>query len=94
MPDQISRVVKLWKAKLSSINEKAGQSLADPEEYENLFPGYKEACAAQKFMENECKLPPARTAATAVSNRERKPIEEMRAAISAGTFSVDALLFG
>lgn len=85
--------MKLWKAKLSTINEKAGQSLADPEEYENLFPGYKEACAAQKFMEKEySSLPPARTAAGAVSNRERKPIEEMKAAIADGT--IPALLFG
>lgn len=39
LPDKISDVVELWKEKLSQTNEKAGQSLADPKQYENLFPG-------------------------------------------------------
>lgn len=38
-PDQISRIVKLWKSGLESKNrKKTAESLADPAEYPNLFP--------------------------------------------------------
>ena len=30
LPSEISRIVELWRAELSKVNEKAGQSLADP----------------------------------------------------------------
>lgn len=90
LPDQISRVVKMWKEKLTSINEKAGQSLADPENYENLFPGLQESIATQRFLEKEStKFLPASAAATTMSNRQRQPIEEMKAAIAAGLFTAD-----
>ncbi len=55
VPSRISSVVKLWKDKLSAVNEKAGQSLADPEQYENLFPGYRESLEVEKFMREKCK---------------------------------------
>ena len=32
LPSEISRVVELWRAQLGKVNEKAGQSLADPKE--------------------------------------------------------------
>lgn len=89
LPDQISRVVKLWRQKLSAINQKAGQSLADPEQYENLFPALNEAIAAQKYLEKECSsFAPAKAAATAVPSRKRNPIEEMRAAVASGMFTL------
>ena len=38
-PDQISKIVGLWKAGLESKNrKKTAESLADPSEYPNLFP--------------------------------------------------------
>lgn len=38
-PDQISKIVGLWKAGLESKNrKKTAESLADPKEYPNLFP--------------------------------------------------------
>ncbi|KAF5288983.1 hypothetical protein FQA39_LY03862 [Lamprigera yunnana] len=90
LPDQISRVVKLWRAKLSAINEKAGQSLADPEQYENLFPGLNEAIATQHFLQKQhSTFLPARAAVNEVSNRKRVPIEEMKVALAAGTFILD-----
>lgn len=55
VPSRISSVVKLWKEKLSAVNEKAGQSLADPEQYENLFPGYRESLEVEKFMREKSK---------------------------------------
>lgn len=79
LPDQISRVVQLWRQQLSAVNPKAGQSLADPAEYENLFPGLQEAIAAQRVMEEEFKtLPPAHLACKLTPNWERNPIEEMK----------------
>ena len=30
LPSEISRVVELWRVQLGKVNEKAGQSLADP----------------------------------------------------------------
>lgn len=55
VPSRISEVVKLWKEKLSAVSEKAGQSLADPEKYENLFPGYREALEVETFMREQYK---------------------------------------
>lgn len=46
------RVVKLWRENLSKINQKAAESLADPTEYENLFPGLKEAFVAEEYIKN------------------------------------------
>jgi len=54
-PSKISAIIKLWKEKLSAVSEKAGQSLADPEQYENLFPGYREALKVEKFLREESK---------------------------------------
>lgn len=77
LPDQISVVVGLWKAKLSQTSEKAGQSLADPKDYENLFPGLNEAIAAQQFYKNGRKgLPLAKTAKSITPNIERNLVKE------------------
>lgn len=46
----ISRVVKLWRENLSKVNQKAAESLADPTEYENLFPGLKEAFVVEEYV--------------------------------------------
>lgn len=54
-PSKISSIVKLWKEKLSTVSKKAGQSLADPEQYENLFPGYREALKVEQFLREESK---------------------------------------
>merc|ERR1712154_752230 len=40
LPSEISRIVELWREQLSKVNERAGQSLADPKDYPNLFPEY------------------------------------------------------
>lgn len=50
VPSRISECIKLWKEKLAKINQKAATSLADPEEYPNLFPGYREALEVEKYM--------------------------------------------
>merc|ERR1712232_1451680 len=40
-PSHVSRVVGLWRQDLSKVNPKAAESLADPMEYENMFPDIK-----------------------------------------------------
>ena len=50
----VCRVVKLWRESLSKVNQKAAESLADPTEYENLFPGLKEAFVAEQFLKETC----------------------------------------
>ena len=47
------RVVKLWRESLAKVNAKAAQSLADPTEYENLFPGLRDAFKAEQFLQTE-----------------------------------------
>ena len=46
----LSRIVKLWKEDLGKVNKKAADSLADPLEYENLFPEFQEALLAEKVF--------------------------------------------
>jgi coatomer subunit beta' len=53
LPSEISRVMPLWKAELAKVSEKAGQSLADPESYENLFPNFKQSLKAQTVLAKE-----------------------------------------
>uniref|UniRef100_A0A8C1TKX1 Coatomer subunit beta' n=1 Tax=Cyprinus carpio TaxID=7962 RepID=A0A8C1TKX1_CYPCA len=54
LPSQVSRVVKLWRESLSKVNQKAAESLADPTEYENLFPGLREAFVAEQYLRETC----------------------------------------
>ncbi|KAJ9576445.1 hypothetical protein L9F63_006658 [Diploptera punctata] len=87
IPSRISEVVALWRESLSKLNEKAGQSLADPKEYENLFPGYVEALKTEQYLKKERqRLLPASEYQNVTPNYERNPVEEMRAAEATGSF--------
>ena len=46
-------MVTLWKEDLGKTNSKAAQSLADPMQYENLFPELKQALEAEKALKSE-----------------------------------------
>lgn len=82
----------LWKTELGKINEKAGQSLADPEQYENLFPGFTEALKTQQFLaEREPGLLPAGYATKTSLNIERDAVEEMKQNESQGSFQYSKL---
>jgi len=48
----------------AKVSEKAGQSLADPENYENLFPNFQNSLRAQKALTKE--------------RRQRLPAEQYR----------------
>ncbi|KAM9500244.1 coatomer subunit beta' isoform 2-T2 [Clarias gariepinus] len=78
LPSQVSRVVKLWRESLSKVNQKAAESLADPTEYENLFPGLKEAFVAEQYLRETClgKSRPATDYPLVTPNEERNILEE------------------
>jgi len=50
MPSKISEVVALWKEDLKKISVKAAESLADPQEYPNLFPELEQALQEEQKM--------------------------------------------
>jgi len=78
LPSEISRVVALWRLQLGKVNEKAGQSLADPAEYANLFPDYAAGVKAQAMLAKERKrIIPAKDYTEIMANHERNPLEEL-----------------
>merc|ERR1712130_318021 len=80
LPSEISRVVDMWRVQLGKVNEKAGQSLADPKDYPNLFPDYAASLQAQQMLARERKkVIPAEDWKEIMANYERKPLEEMHA---------------
>lgn len=88
----MSHVLSLWKTELGKVNEKAGQSLADPEQYENLFPGFQDALKTQQFVaQNEPNLLPASAAMKLPLNIDRDAMEEMRQNESQGSFQYSKL---
>ncbi|NWU18283.1 COPB2 protein, partial [Cephalopterus ornatus] len=79
LPSQVSRVVKLWRENLSKVNQKAAESLADPTEYENLFPGLKEAFVAEEYVKQSlADLRPAKEYPLVTPNEERNLLEEAK----------------
>merc|ERR1712136_423938 len=75
-PSQISRVVGLWKEHLSRTNKKGADALADPEKYENLFPGMSESLVAEKYLAATEQTRPAAHYPLVTSNDERNVLEE------------------
>merc|ERR1719384_596413 len=80
LPSEISRIVELWREQLSKVNEKAGQSLADPKDYPNLFPDFNGSLQAQQMLAGERnKIIPAADFLDIMPNSERKPLDELNA---------------
>lgn len=78
LPSEIARVLPLWKTELAKVSEKAGQSLADPENYENLFPNFHKSLRAQKVLTKERRQRlPAEHYRKVPESYERKPLEEL-----------------
>jgi len=87
LPSEVPRVVALWKQSVSATNDKAARALADPAEYENLFPERGETLRAQQFSAQlRSRTLPARAAAQIPSNWERDLLAETAAATEAGKF--------
>jgi len=69
--------VELWRVQLGKVSEKAGQSLADPKEYPNLFPDFQASLQAETMLKKERgQNIPAADFLEILPNHERKPIEE------------------
>ena len=85
-------MVALWKESLSQTSEKAARSLADPAEYDNLFPERPATLRAQQFAAQQRARPiPAQAAAKlpvsdAAAQRSAAP-GEMCAVLCAMTLS-------
>lgn len=91
IPSQMSRIVELWREELTKFNEKAGQSLADPAKYENLFPGLGDALQVEEFLkQKDQQRLPAHAAASLPLNIERNPLEEMQLAQQKGIYESNA----
>ncbi|WOH10749.1 hypothetical protein DCAR_0730219 [Daucus carota subsp. sativus] len=60
LPSKVSEIVALWRKDLVKINQKAAESLADPEEYPNLFEDWQLALGVEsKLSETRNSYPPA-----------------------------------
>lgn len=87
LPSHVSRVIKLWKENVTSKtkSEKSAQALADPTEYENLFPNFEDSLKAEVFLSekrNKTGFESAVNFPNVSYNHERNPIEEMKAELS------------
>ena len=53
-PSRISEIVGLWKASLVEQEQpKIAESIADPENYDNLFADYRDSLEAEKFVKQK-----------------------------------------
>jgi len=52
MPSKMSEMVALWKESLTSVNQKAADSIADPLDYPNLFDGLEYALKAETWLQS------------------------------------------
>lgn len=87
LPSQVTRVVELWREQLAKVNQKAASSLAAPDEYENLFPGLKEALKTEQYLRPQrSQLLPANSYPNVPPNSGRVPVEEMNQAEERGAF--------
>ncbi|UJR30435.1 hypothetical protein I4U23_017969 [Adineta vaga] len=88
LPSQIGRIVGLWREKLKQINmERAAQSLANPTDYENLFPGLVDTYKTEQYLQQTNKLRAARDFPSIIPNWERNPIADMQEAEDGNKFS-------
>jgi len=77
----------LWKEQLGKVSEKAAQSLADPIQYENLFPEYLDSVKAEQYFSPQRKnLLPANQFSKVPGIQERNIVDEMKAAEAQGKF--------
>lgn len=78
LPSEVSNVVGLWRNDLKKINVKAAESLADPQEYPNLFPDWELACEEEvKQREQRSKLLPAKEYLNYINGVDGNLVEEM-----------------
>ncbi|CAL8172251.1 unnamed protein product [Prunus armeniaca] len=60
LPSKVSEIVSIWRNDLNKVNKRAAESLADPQEYPNLFEDWQVSLALEsKSAENSGIHPPA-----------------------------------
>merc|ERR1719383_1225780 len=85
LPSQISRVVGLWKESVAKKNTKAASAIADPTDYENLFPGLRQCFQAENYLKTERNSSiPALAYPSMTPNEERDIEAEVAASLAAG----------
>ncbi|CAM9848812.1 unnamed protein product [Lampetra planeri] len=94
LPSEVSRVVKLWRESLAKSNQKAADSLADPTEYENLFPGLREAAAGELYLRTTSSTRLACQYPLVTPNEERNVLEEAKGYTPKETTAVKQLVVG
>uniref|UniRef100_A0A0D6QW38 Coatomer subunit beta' n=1 Tax=Araucaria cunninghamii TaxID=56994 RepID=A0A0D6QW38_ARACU len=59
LPSKVSEIVSIWRDDLSKVNQKAAESLADPQDYPNLFDDWHLALTAESELRDSrnCYLP-------------------------------------
>ncbi|XP_024389865.1 coatomer subunit beta'-1 [Physcomitrium patens] len=78
-PSHVSRIVSLWRNDLKKINQKAAESLADPEEYPNLFSDWESALATEAKMKDlRSKYIPAATYLNFINGVEEELTEDLQ----------------
>ncbi|CAF3572477.1 unnamed protein product [Adineta steineri] len=87
LPSQIGRIVGLWRDKLKQMNmERAAQALANPTDYENLFPGLVNTYKTEQYLKQTTQQQSAHNYQSIIPNWERNPIEEMQEAENSEQF--------
>ncbi|CAM6121486.1 unnamed protein product [Calypogeia fissa] len=80
LPSEVSRVVGLWRNDLKKINQKAAESLADPQEYPNLFPDWQWALdVEERVKELRGNFPSSKEYLSYVDSTRADLIEELKA---------------
>ncbi|KAL5572692.1 hypothetical protein UlMin_022289 [Ulmus minor] len=60
LPSKVSDIVTIWRNDLSKVSKKAAESLADPEEYPNMFEDWQVSLSLEsETAESRCHYPPA-----------------------------------
>lgn len=78
-PSQVPQAVAQWRDNLRKVSERAAQSLADPDEYPDLFPELEVAQAVERFVrQSQQRLIPAFGYVDAKANIFRNLLEEAR----------------
>ena len=82
LSSEMPRVVGIWRQNLRKVSERAAQSLADPEEYPDLFPDLEPALAVEQWLKQNDRMIPAFGYADVKGNIFRNLIEGTNAVLS------------
>jgi coatomer subunit beta' len=75
-PSRMAAVVSAWQTDLAKINPKAAESLANPEQYENLFPSFQDALVAERALGVERAAPLPASAFTSMEGANLRDVIE------------------